>query len=185
MASETKFSLQPQPLQPQPTTLPTYGSGNINITSFKATTSYYSFIFPAFTTLTNLGPLTSRISFPTDCYDKLIDMNRDGLGPSGAWKTIGCAISTCCPSGKFYTEEWAWMTSYYSPGVCPSDYQSCPPPTQRGLVLAPREGEKIVFCCPNSMRMFLLWCIDYLTRWRLPMSQQWRYATHHSWWLWK
>ncbi|KAF2685439.1 hypothetical protein K458DRAFT_417493 [Lentithecium fluviatile CBS 122367] len=77
-------------------------------------------------------------------------MNRDGLGPSGAWKTLGCAMSTCCPSGNFYTEEWAWMTSYYSPGVCPSDYQSCAAPTQSGLRLTSKEGERIVFCCPNN-----------------------------------
>lgn len=116
----------------------------------KATTSYYSFTLPPFTTATNIGPLTPT-SFPKSCYTNLIDMNRDGLGPSGAWKTLGCAISTCCPSSNFYTEEWAWMTSYYSPGSCPSDYQSCSPPTQTGLILTPREGEKIVFCCPNSL----------------------------------
>ncbi|KAF2187948.1 hypothetical protein K469DRAFT_685301 [Zopfia rhizophila CBS 207.26] len=115
----------------------------------KATTSYYSFTFPAFTTATNLGPLTPT-SFPSSCYTNLMDMNRDGLGPSGAWKTLGCAMSACCPSSSFYTEEWAWMTSYYSPGVCPSDYQSCAPPKQSGLMLTPREGEKIVFCCPNN-----------------------------------
>lgn len=116
----------------------------------KATTSYYSFNFPAFTSSTNLGPLTSRPQFPSACYKNLIDMNRNGLGPTGAWKTIGCAMSTCCPSGRFYTEDWAYMTSYYSPGTCPFDYQSCEPPTQAGLSLTRAKGERIIFCCPNS-----------------------------------
>jgi hypothetical protein len=174
MATETGFSLPYES-----TTLPTSDEGNIISTRLIASTStrlsattstqlittpsYQSFRFPPFTTVTNIGPLTSGVSFPQDCYNNLIDMNRDGLGPSGAWKTIGCAMSTCCPSKKFYTEEWAWMTSYYSPGVCPSDYQSCRPPTQSGLILMPREGEDIVFCCPNSMRVLLLLCNDFLT----------------------
>ncbi|KAF2472751.1 uncharacterized protein BDR25DRAFT_341613 [Lindgomyces ingoldianus] len=127
-----------------------HASATASALQSKATTSYYSFKLPAFTTASNLGPLTSSLKFPSGCYNNLLDMNRDGLGPSGAWKTIGCAMSTCCPGGNFYTEDWGYMTSYYSPGICPSDYQSCDPPTQSGLILTPREGEKIVFCCPNN-----------------------------------
>lgn len=122
----------------------------IMATTTSGATVYHSYKFPAFTTSTNIGPLTKSLAFNTGCYTNMIDMNRNGLGPSGAWKTLGCAMSSCCPSGNIYTEEWAWMTSYYSPGVCPSDYQSCAPPTQSGLSLTPKTGEKIVFCCPNS-----------------------------------
>jgi hypothetical protein len=114
------------------------------------TTTYGSYAFPRFTTSHNLGPLTTPVSFPQNCFSNLYDLNKDGLGPSGAWKTQGCAISTCCPSNNFYTEDWAWMTSYYSPGVCPSQYQSCSPPTRTGLILTPTAHEKIVFCCPRS-----------------------------------
>jgi len=106
--------------------------------------------FPSFTTSTNLGPLTTTLSFAPNCFSNFYDMNIEGLGPPGEFKTQGCCISSCCPFDNFYTKEWAWMTSYYSPGVCPSDYQSCDPPTRTGLVLTSNPGEKIYFCCPMN-----------------------------------
>lgn len=134
----------------------TIGDSTTSETTYKThpTTTYGTYQFPAWTTSTNLGPLTSPLSFNPNCFSNMYDLNKDGLGPSGAWKTLGCAISTCCPFDNFYTEDWAWMTSYYSPGVCPSQYQSCSPPTRSGLILTPAAHEKIVFCCPDGERTF-------------------------------
>ena len=101
---------------------------------------------PFWTTSTNLGPLPTT-TFPADCHESLFDFNTLGLGLPWTYNTQGCAISTCCPSGNFYTEPWAFMTSYYSPGVCPHDYQRCgPPPTS----LETKAGETVAFCCPNG-----------------------------------
>jgi hypothetical protein len=102
-----------------------------------------------FTTFTNLGPLTPT-SFPNDCLASLWDFNTPALVANPlTYQTQGCAVKTCCPSGNFYTEAWAWMTSYYSPGVCPSQYRSCAPPPSP-TALSSEEGEIIVFCCPTS-----------------------------------
>ncbi|KAK6530238.1 hypothetical protein TWF694_003602 [Orbilia ellipsospora] len=74
---------------------------------------------PSWTTSTNLGPLPTT-SFPPDCLSSLWDFNTPALGLPWTQMTQGCAISTCCPYGNFYTEPWAWMTSYYSPDYnCP------------------------------------------------------------------
>ncbi|KAH8745236.1 hypothetical protein F5882DRAFT_267391, partial [Hyaloscypha sp. PMI_1271] len=103
---------------------------------------------PPWTTSTNLGPLPTT-AFPTDCLASLWDFNTPALGMPWTQMTQGCAASTCCPYGNFYTEPWAWMTSYYSPGVCPSQYRSCHgplPPSQ--LSTAP--DETIAFCCPTN-----------------------------------
>jgi hypothetical protein len=63
--------------------------------------------------------------------------------------TQGCAAKTCCPSGNVYTEAWAWMTSYYSPSICPSQYRSCPGASAPSA-LSTAPGETIAFCCPTS-----------------------------------
>jgi hypothetical protein len=64
--------------------------------------------------------------------------------------SIGCAISSCCPSGKYYSQGFAWMTSYYSPGLyCPSNYHTCSPPPSP-YQLSSASGETIAFCCPSS-----------------------------------
>jgi hypothetical protein len=108
----------------------------------------YSVYVPSWTTSTNLGPLPTT-AFPSNCLESLWDFNTPGLGMPWTQMTQGCAASTCCPSGNFYTEPWAWMTSYYSPGVCPSQYRSCDgPPAPSALSSAP--GEIIAFCCPTS-----------------------------------
>ncbi|KAH6886934.1 hypothetical protein B0T10DRAFT_575324 [Thelonectria olida] len=106
---------------------------------------------PDFTTSTNLGPLTTTASFPDDCLSKLYDMNTGGLGMPWTYQTQGCAISTCCPSENSYTEPYEWMTSYYSPGVCPSQYRACDPPSSP-TELDSASGETIAFCCPKSYR---------------------------------
>jgi hypothetical protein len=108
-------------------------------TTFTYTTGY-----------TNLGAL-GPTSFPSDCLESLWDMNTPQLIGTVSYQTQGCAISTCCPSSHFYTEAWAWMTSYYSPGVCPSQYRSCsPPPASYTTQLLSQPGETIVFCCPTN-----------------------------------
>ncbi|KAK2748588.1 hypothetical protein FQN55_004141 [Onygenales sp. PD_40] len=104
--------------------------------------------FPPFTESTNLGPLPTT-SFPSNCLETLWDMNTAGMGIPYTYNTQGCAIKTCCPDENRYTEDWAWMTSYYSPGVCPEQYRSCPPP-EGTAELATSQGESIAFCCPTN-----------------------------------
>ena len=103
---------------------------------------------PPWTTSTNLGPLPTT-AFPGDCLASLWDFNTPGLGMPWTQMTQGCAAKTCCPDGNVYTEAWAWMTSYYSPGVCPSQYRSCPGPLPPSA-LSTVSGETIAFCCPTS-----------------------------------
>ena len=45
--------------------------------------------FPSFTTSTNLGPLTTTLSFASNCFSNFYDMNIEGLGPTGEFKTQG------------------------------------------------------------------------------------------------
>ncbi|KAK2797554.1 hypothetical protein FQN50_009149 [Emmonsiellopsis sp. PD_5] len=104
---------------------------------------------PRFTTsFTNLGPLPTT-AFPADCLSELWDLQTTGLGIPWTYNTQGCAVKTCCPSDNAYTEAWAWMTSYYSPGVCPSQYRSCRPPAMP-TALSSSQGETIAFCCPTN-----------------------------------
>jgi hypothetical protein len=103
---------------------------------------------PPWTTSTNLGPLPTT-AFPSDCLASLWDFNTPALGMPWTQMTQGCAASTCCPYGNFYTEAWAWMTSYYSPGVCPSQYRSCHGPMPPSA-LSTAPDETIAFCCPTS-----------------------------------
>ena len=114
------------------------------------TTDGVAVTVPSFTTYHNLGPLAPT-SFPVNCLTDWWDMQTIALGMPSVWSyhTQGCATSTCCPSGIFYTEGWAWMTSYYSPGVCPSQYKSCVPPSAP-TALSSASGETIAFCCPTS-----------------------------------
>ncbi|PMD52881.1 uncharacterized protein K444DRAFT_635816 [Hyaloscypha bicolor E] len=125
---------------------------------------------PTFTTFTNIGPITTSLSFPPDCYTDHYDFQTWGLGfpwryttagtctrniserdfGSDPRRTPGCAISSCCPSGKYYSQGFAWMTSYYSPGLyCPSNYHTCSPPPSP-YQLSSASGETIAFCCPST-----------------------------------
>jgi len=113
------------------------------------TTGTAAIYVPAWTTSTNLGRLTTT-SFPSDCLSKLYDLHTLGLGVPWTYNTQGCAVSTCCPSGHFYSEPWAWMTSYYSPSLaCPAEYRKCPPPPSP-TALSSQPGETIAFCCSTS-----------------------------------
>ena len=104
---------------------------------------------PPFTTSTNLGPLTSPVSFPPNCLSSLYDFNTLGLGLPWTYQTQGCALSTCCPSGNYYTQGYAWLTSFYSPGVCPASYRTCALPTVYST-FSSVSGESIALCCPHS-----------------------------------
>jgi len=101
---------------------------------------------PSFTSATNLGPMTTAITFPAECRDNLYDFSTDGIGVPWTYYTQGCALATCCPSGNFYTTAFAWYTSYYSPGVCPYAYTSCPGPSMVPL----QSSESIAWCVPNG-----------------------------------
>ncbi|KAK3364173.1 hypothetical protein B0T25DRAFT_598025 [Lasiosphaeria hispida] len=108
-----------------------------------------SVYIPAWTTSVNLGSLPTT-SFPTDCLASIWDLHQKGLGLPWSYNTQGCTVRTCCPSGNFYTENWAWMTSYYSPGLaCPAKYRKCPPPPSPSTISS-QPGETIAFCCPTS-----------------------------------
>ncbi|MCJ1417666.1 hypothetical protein MMC32_004010 [Xylographa parallela] len=101
---------------------------------------------PSFTSSTNLGPMTTTITFPAECRDNLYDFSTDGIGVPWTYYTQGCALATCCPSGNFYTTQYAWYTSYYSPGVCPYAYTSCPGPSM--ITLQP--SDSVAWCVPNG-----------------------------------
>lgn len=113
-----------------------------------STTWTPSTITTGYTNLGSLGPT----SFPADCLESLWDFQTSPLlSDIYTYVTQGCAVSSCCPSERFYTDSWAWMTSYFSPGVCPSQYRSCsPPPATAQTVLSSQPGETIVFCCPTN-----------------------------------
>ncbi|KAN0096046.1 hypothetical protein V8E51_014851 [Hyaloscypha variabilis] len=99
------------------------------------------------TSTTNLGPLTTPITFPAICTNQF-DFHTTILGQP-EWSTLrvgGCALSQCCPSSQFYTSGDAWYSSYFSPGVCPQGYQTCDGPTEVEQTLPP--GESVRFCCP-------------------------------------
>lgn len=106
-------------------------------------------VIPPLTSYVNLGPLPTPISFPASCTNTLYDMRHTYLGLNQFQPTAGCALKDCCPSSKFYTEAWAWYTSYFSPAVCPHDYTSCPGPISP-IVLSTLPGETVSFCCPSG-----------------------------------
>jgi hypothetical protein len=106
-----------------------------------------SFPTPPITTYANLGPLTTQASFPANCLSSYYNFQTFGLGWNVSFVTQGCAIETCCPDGNFYTEDFAWMTSYYSPGICPVGYRTCNPPPSP-TTLSSASDEVIKFCCP-------------------------------------
>ncbi|TLS27660.1 hypothetical protein PpBr36_04819 [Pyricularia pennisetigena] len=105
---------------------------------------------PRWTSSTNLGTLT-RASFPPECLKDLARFNHPttALGPPHAYITQGCALNKCCPPGGAYTEDWAYVTSYYSPGVCPSAYKRCDfKGTHPAFKTA--SDEIVRFCCPSN-----------------------------------
>jgi hypothetical protein len=105
---------------------------------------------PAITTSHNLGPLPST-SFPSNCLSDWWNFQTEAYGLNTVWSyhTQGCATSTCCPSDIFYTERYAFLSSYYSPGVCPDQYRSCAPPGG-ATALSSKADETIAMCCPTS-----------------------------------
>ncbi len=101
------------------------------------------------TSSTNLGAMLTPTAFPSGCTD-IYNFNTTVLGATG-WPTTfytgGCAMSSCCPFGRFYTTALAWYSSYYSPAVCPQRYITCPGPWEVQSSL-PR-NEHVRFCCPT------------------------------------
>ncbi|ORX96072.1 hypothetical protein BCR34DRAFT_607747 [Clohesyomyces aquaticus] len=107
-------------------------------------------------TYTNLGSLPSGISFPASCTDTVYDMKHTYFGLPQFQPTAGCALKECCPSGKYYTDDWAWYFSYFSPAVCPRGYSTCLGPTASFImsssvfILSTALGETVAFCCPSD-----------------------------------
>ncbi|KAF8246420.1 hypothetical protein K440DRAFT_662175 [Wilcoxina mikolae CBS 423.85] len=104
---------------------------------------------PTVTSSTNLGALLTPLSLPADCLSSLWNLNTPGLITNGMYTyyTQGCAVSSCCPMGTPYSYSYEWLSTYYSPGVCPLSYRTCwRPPNLTPKVL----GEFIAFCCPSN-----------------------------------
>jgi hypothetical protein len=109
-------------------------------------TSTASPIIPTITSSTNLGPMTTPLTFPADCTDNMWNMQTDGLGVPWTYYTQGCAVSSCCPSSKNNpTEGWGWYSSYYSPRVCPAQYKTCQAPS----IITAAQGETVAWFCPR------------------------------------
>ncbi|KAE8151454.1 hypothetical protein BDV25DRAFT_152666 [Aspergillus avenaceus] len=88
------------------------------------------------TTATNIGPLTTTFTPPASCSET---RTREyfGLWPGLEMGCEGPGGDECCPSG--------WRSGvYYSPGMCPSGYQSCTLPTSK------QRRETTVLCCPDN-----------------------------------
>lgn len=101
------------------------------------------------TTYTNLGSL-GPTSFPSECLQSLWQFhNSDIDNDPFYYYSQGCAASTCCPSSNYYTDYHGYISSYYSPGVCPSEYRECTPPPAPSTIPT-SSGETIAFCCPNA-----------------------------------
>ncbi|ORY06214.1 hypothetical protein BCR34DRAFT_590650 [Clohesyomyces aquaticus] len=97
---------------------------------------------------TNIGPLNTPVTFPAICTNQF-NFHTSILG-APTWSSLrvgGCALSQCCPSSRFYTDDNAWYTSYFSPGVCPAGYQTCNGPIEVEKTLP--AGESVRFCCPD------------------------------------
>jgi hypothetical protein len=83
----------------------------------------------------NKGPLTTQFVPPSTCLSEVRTRNRFGYhdlelgceGPGG---------NECCPAG------WGWKR-YFSPGVCPSGYQTCKLPSSI------QRQETTNVCCPE------------------------------------
>ncbi|KAF2469997.1 uncharacterized protein BDR25DRAFT_343246 [Lindgomyces ingoldianus] len=85
-------------------------------------------VIPPLTKYVNLGPLSTAILFPASCTNTLYDLKHTYFGLDEFVPTAGCALKECCPSSKYYTEDWAWYTSYFSPGVQYRQYFLAPYP---------------------------------------------------------
>jgi hypothetical protein len=74
-----------------------------------------------------------------------------GFSTKYTYETQGCALSTCCPSGNFYSEGFAWLTSSYSHGIYPQEYKTCALRSYyAGFGAA--SGESISLCCLDTNR---------------------------------
>ena len=89
-----------------------------------------TYTVPTVYSSTNLGPMITSVKFPEDCLSKLWNMRTPGLIESEIYSplTQGCAISSCCPSSTPYSYSYEWLSTYYSPAVCPQSWRPCPGP---------------------------------------------------------
>jgi len=124
------------------------------MTTTVVTTAIDPWTVPTVVSSTNRGAMLTPVSFHDDCLKDAWDfrtpglVNLDALETGGwVWYTQGCAISSCCPSSTPYSRSYEWLSTYYSPAVCPQSYQTCSgPPTQ---YLTPGPSETVMFCCPK------------------------------------
>lgn len=122
-----------------------------NMSASKTSTSRKSasqttYLLPTISWSTNAGPLTTPATLPANCLDELWNLKTKGLMPGAAYTyfTQGCAISSCCPSSTPYSRAYEWLSTYYSPAVCPQSYRACAPPPSFTVEV----DEKVAFCCP-------------------------------------
>ena len=112
-------------------------------TSSSSPTSSYT--IPVITSYVHLGSLPTVTTLPPDCLTNALDFQVDGLGLPYTYFTVGCALSSCCPSGNFYSSAFQWYSEYYSPAVCPSGYVSI----AADPIISTMAGETVRFCCPR------------------------------------
>ena len=122
---------------------------SIMATATSTATSLYT--IPTVISSTNRGAMLTPVPLPTDCLKDAWNFQAGGLiqmDPSFyTYFTQGCAISSCCPSSTPYSNSYQWLSTYYSPAVCPQSYQTClGPPAE---YLTPESGETVMFCCPE------------------------------------
>ncbi|KAI5854284.1 hypothetical protein BZA05DRAFT_262005 [Tricharina praecox] len=114
------------------------------------TTNPNTWTVPTVYSSTNLGPMITPITFPDDCLSELWNMQTPGLIENAmyTYHTQGCAISSCCPSSTPYSYSYEWLSTYYSPAVCPLSWRPCPGPPSGHVPSA--TGETVAFCCPSK-----------------------------------
>ncbi|SPO02029.1 uncharacterized protein DNG_04702 [Cephalotrichum gorgonifer] len=85
------------------------------------------------------GALTETFVAPTSCLSEIITLTTDFPSMEVGCRAVGTGSTgnECCPPN--------WATSrYYSPGVCPKDYQACTLPTTA------QRRETTNLCCPSN-----------------------------------
>ncbi|KAI0025966.1 hypothetical protein F4780DRAFT_774175 [Xylariomycetidae sp. FL0641] len=92
---------------------------------------------------TNLGPLTTISTLPSQCYEENIAIAQNSDVDITYQLTIGPGQSSCYSSSTF-----PFISSYYSPGLCPSGYTwAC---SDRNTYSFGAITETTVTCCPSS-----------------------------------
>lgn len=95
---------------------------------------------------TNLGPLTTTFSPPSDCLSQTFRYTRSDLlcgNTHCGWLHLGNASDTrCVPSGY---QALSNTDLFYAPGVCPKSYTAA----CSNVITSGTEVQTIATCCPK------------------------------------